>query len=415
MVNPSIPDESGKEGFVLDLRMRGPLAPFAPGFSANLKEQGYSRSGAWQAMRLLPHVNQWMIETGVELDGLTSEVAAGFVEQRRMQGHKHWISPAAMAPLMGYLRRQSAVPEPSPVRVKTAGLDGRLEEYRTYLVTERGLSASTVDTYVQTARVFLSEQPKCGDGESKEPEVSDVAAFVVRQAQRRATGSARSLVGGTRAYLRFLYVTGKISKPLDRAVPAVAHWRLSTLPKALEPSQVKRLLESCAQSTVMGRRDIAILTTFVRLGLRAGEVTALRLSDIDWRSGEITIHGKGTRTDRLPLPADVGQAIVAWLTQGRPASNAPQVFTCLRAPHRGLTRQAVSRLVRRACIRAGLPSVHAHCLRHTAATQMLRAGADLNEIGQVLRHHNLQTTAIYAKVDRASLSGLARPWPGDAR
>lgn len=244
--------------------------------------------------------------------------------------------------------------------------------------------------------------------------MSDVAAFIVRQAKQRSAASAKVFVNGTRAYLRFLHVTGKVSKPLDQAVPAVAHWRLSTLPKALEPSQVKRLLETCDESTVMGRRDLAVLTIFVRLGLRAGEVTALQLSDIDWRHGEITIRGKGSRTDRLPLPADVGQAIVAWLTQGRPASKAPQVFTRLPAPHRGLTRQAVSRLVRRACNRAGLPSVHAHCLRHTAATQMLRAGADLNEIGQVLRHHNLQTTAIYAKVDRISLAELVRPWPGDA-
>jgi integrase/recombinase XerD len=400
---------------MFDARMEGPLAPFASGFYANLKEQGYSPQGAWQAMRLASVVSEWMVAAGMELHDLTSQAVDGFLEQRRMEGHKQWVSPAAMAPLMSYLRRQGAVPEPSPIRPKATGLDGLLEEYRMYLVTERALSLSTVDMYVHTARVFVSEQRKCNDGDSKEPGVRDIAAFVARQSRQRAPASAKVVVNGTRAYLRFLYVTGKISKPLHQAVPAVAQWRLDTLPKALEPSQVKRLLESCDQSTVMGRRNLAILTMLVRLGLRAGEVAALKLSDMDWRSGEITIHGKAGRTDRLPLPADVGQTIVAWLTQGRPASKAPQVFTCLRAPHRGLTREAVSRLVQRACIRAGLPSVHVHCLRHTAATQMLRAGADLNEIGQVLRHHNLQTTAIYAKVDRASLAGLVRPWPGDAR
>jgi integrase/recombinase XerD len=400
---------------MLATRMSGPLAPFASGFHADLEEQGYTPTGAWQAMQLASLVSEWMVAAGMELHELTSEAVNGFLAQRRMQGHKHWVSPAAMAPLMSYLRRQGAVSEPSPVGPKGTGRDHLLEEYRTYLVAERGLSSSTVDMYVHTARVFVSEQPKCGDGDFKEPGVSDIVAFVARQSRQRAAASGKVVVSGTRAYLRFLHVMGRISKPLHQAVPAVAQWRLNTLPKALEPNQVKRLLENCDQSTMMGRRNLAILTTLVRLGLRAGEVAALQLSDLDWRSGEITIHGKAGRTDRLPLPADVGQVIVAWLTQGRPANKAPQVFTSLRAPHRGLTRQAVSRLVQRACIRSGLPSVHVHCLRHTAASQMLQAGADLNEIGQVLRHHNLQTTAIYAKVDRSSLAGLVRPWPGDAR
>ena len=195
-------------------------------------------------------------------------------------------------------------------------------------------------------------------------------------------------------------------------VLGVASWRLSTLPKALEPSEVDRLLTSCDQQTPVGRRDRAILTILVRLGLRAGEVAALRLCDIDWRCGEIVTHGKANRTERLPLPSDVGQALVSWLLEGRPAGNSPHVFTRVHAPHRGLTTNGVSDVVRAACVRAGLPPMHAHRLRHTAATQMLRAGADLAEIGQVLRHRSLLATAIYAKVDRASLSALARPWPG---
>ena len=393
-------------------RMRGPLAPFAAGFYANLKEQGYAPSYAEKAMYLVSLVNRWMIATRLETHDLTAEAVGGFVEQRRAQGHKVWVSPDAMVPLMSYLRGRGAVPDPLPA---PATAIGPLEEYRAYLVAERGLAPSTVDIYVCTARVFLSEQPTGGDGDSKELRASDIATFVVRHAQQRAAASAKVFVNGTRAYLRFLHVTGKISKPLDQAVPAVAHWRLSTLPKALEPRQVKRLLESCDQSSVVGRRDFAILTTLVRLGLRAGEVAALRLSDIDWRRGEVTIHGKASHIERLPLPADVGQAMVVWLTQGRPASNTPWVYTRLHAPHRGLTSQGVSGLVRRASIRAGLPPVHAHSLRHTAATQMLRTGADLVEVGQVLRHHSLLATSIYARVDRTSLAELAKSWPGEAQ
>ena len=187
-------------------------------------------------------------------------------------------------------------------------------------------------------------------------------------------------------------------------MPSVASWRLASLAKALDAASVARLLASCDRRTRVGRRDYAILTVLSRLGLRAGEVAALQLGDVDWRAGEVLIRGKGSRHERLPLPADVGEALAGWLARGHPRCESAFVFTRLRAPHGGLSASAVSQIVRRACQRAGLPVVGAHRLRHTAATEMLRAGGSLTEVGQVLRHRGRDVTSIYAKVDRLALA-----------
>jgi site-specific recombinase XerD len=199
-------------------------------------------------------------------------------------------------------------------------------------------------------------------------------------------------------------------------VPAVATWRLSGLPKTLEPSQVAALLAGCDWSTPVGRRDFAMLTLLSRLGLRAGEVAALRLKDIDWRAGEVTVRGKGGRAERLPLPADCGEALASYLTGGRPEplDAAREVFLRALAPHSDLTAGGVSQAVFSAGKRAGIGPVYAHRLRHSAATGLLAAGASLSEIGQVLRHRRLLSSAIYAKTDTEALRTLARPWPGGA-
>jgi integrase len=220
------------------------------------------------------------------------------------------------------------------------------------------------------------------------------------------------MVTRLRALLRFLHVEGEIDHALADGVPSVAGWRLAGLVRALDSRSVARLLASCDRRTRVGRRDFTIIILLSRLGLRAGEVAALELVDIDWRAGEIMIRGKGSRQERLPLPADVGEALASWLERGRPRRGSVFVFTRLRAPYVALSSGAVSQLVRRASVRAGLPAVGAHRLRHTAATEMLRAGGSLTEVGQVLRHRGLDVTSIYAKVDRLALAQVVQPWPG---
>jgi site-specific recombinase XerD len=246
-------------------------------------------------------------------------------------------------------------------------------------------------------------------------DAGDVSRFVTRQCRRLSVRSAERLVNGMRSFLRFALAEGLITAPLASAVPSVARWSGAGLPRGLAPAQVAALLASCDRRRATGRRDYAILVLLGRLGLRAAEVAALRLDDIDWRSGEIVVRGKGRTEERLPLPSDVGEAIAAYLRRGRPQRPEREVFLRASAPLRGLAPEGVSEVVRAASERAGLGSFGAHRLRHTAGTEMLRAGASLSEVAQVLRHRSVATTAIYAKVDHLALRELAMPWPGSER
>jgi integrase/recombinase XerD len=240
----------------------------------------------------------------------------------------------------------------------------------------------------------------------------DITAFVVAEVPGRRMGSAKLAVTTLRSLLGFLHVSGIIPRSLAPTVPSVAGSRLAGLPKALEVGQAQQLLATCDRSTAVGRRDFAILTMLVRLGLRSGEITALELDDVDWRGAEIVVRGKGNRDERLPLPVDIGRAVAAYLRGSRPISESRRLFLRVRAPHRPLSSSGVFAIVIGAARKAGLPPMGAHRLRHTAATELLRAGAPLAEIGQVLRHRSLLSTAIYAKVDRVALRQIARPWPG---
>jgi integrase/recombinase XerD len=281
-------------------------------------------------------------------------------------------------------------------------------------VSERGLGAATAEAYACFARPFAESRLAPGGPGLDGLTAADVTAFVVASCPGMAKGSAKMTVTALRSLLGWLHVDGVLSQSLAWAVPPVAAWRLARLPQPLEPGQVRAMLDSCDRSSANGRRDLAMLTLLARLGLRAGEVAGLRLDDIDWRAGEITVQGKGRRSERLPLPADAGEPVAAYLRAGRPrpAGGERQVFLRVKAPRHALTSGGVTQAVSAAARRAGLGTVHAHRLRHSAATGMLRAGAGLPEIGQVLRHRRLASTAIYAKTDIAALRALARPWPG---
>lgn len=298
-------------------------------------------------------------------------------------------------------------------RVSTGDrVDVLVDQFRIWLAEERGLSPATVCCYGKQARMFLRQLPKPLEPVLAQLGPGQVTSLVLDYCRGRNTLSAQAMVTSVRALLRFLHVAGKVPVPLAAAVPAVAGWRLASLPRGLDPAVVQRLLDSCNRDTVVGRRDYAILTMLARLGLRGAEVAGLRLDDLDWHGGEITVRGKGNRIDRLPMPFDVGEALVDYLTKDRPACDAATVFCTIYAPHHRLSTAAIRLTMRRACHRVGLPPVGAHRLRHTLATEMLRAGASLPEVGQVLRHRSLLSTSIYAKVDDNALRVLARPWPG---
>jgi site-specific recombinase XerD len=362
-------------------------------------------------MRLMAHVSRWLAERGGEPSALTPQAVEQFLDARRV-GYVRLTSRRALVPLLDYLRGLGVMPEPDPPIVDTP-VERLVAGYRDWLVRERGLAAGSVRLRERVARLFLSERSEPIDLALQRLQPAEVTAFVAAQCRsgRRGVSSAKTLTSGLRSLLGFLHVTGWVPVPLAQAVPSVAGWRLGSLPRALEPEQVARLLASCEPATPVGCRDLAILTLLSRLGLRAFEVAGLSLDDIDWRASELTVGGKGSRTERLPLPHDVGETLVGYLCAGRPPASCRAVFVRARAPHGAISAAAVRSVVHHACDRAGVPRVGAHRLRHTVATEMLRAGAPPAQIAQVLRHASLASTAIYAKVDRVALRTLARPWP----
>lgn len=395
------------------VRVTGSLQPYAYGFGEQLTELGYTRLSAADQLRLMAHLSRWLTSRGLGAGQLTPQRAEQFLRARRCAGYTSRRSQRALMPLLDYLRGQGAAPQPVPPPACTP-VQRMAGEYHIYLVHERGLAAGTIRRYERDAGLFLTEYLARDDCDFRALTPGEVTDFVLRECRRRGPGSAKNLVASLRSLLRFCYLQGHTTRQLAAAVPAVAGWRGGALPRGAETGQVSRLLRSCDRRTAMGRRDYAILVLLSRLGLRIGEVAALALDDVDWRHGEIVIRGKGHRQERLPLPVDAGQALAGYLSRGRPALANRRLFLRVLAPWDGLSPTGIATVVWRACDRAGLPRVGAHRLRHSAATQMLRAGAGLPEVAQVLRHTSLATTAIYAKVDRAALRSLAQPWPGGA-
>ena len=283
-------------------------------------------------------------------------------------------------------------------------------DYRSWLVTERAMAANTIAYYVRAARLLLSELE---GRDLAELTLGEVSGFMVRHSRRVGVGSAKKLATGLRSFLGYVYLRGFSDRQLAQAVPAPPSPHGAGLPRWLSSPELVALLAASDETSEVVRRDHAILVMLVRLGLRAAEVAGLSLDDIDWRAGEITVSGKGARTERLPLPVDVGEAVVAYLEHSRPKTCCRALF--LRADAgAGLSAGSVADVVRRACVRAGMSPVGPHRLRHSAATAMLRAGASLDEVGQVLRQRDAAVTAHYAKVDFVALRQLAAPWPGDA-
>jgi site-specific recombinase XerD len=390
------------------------LGAYIASYRSKLIEAGYTPGSVRGKLKELGQLGRWMSGMAFEAGELDESRVEEFLADRRAGGQRRVPTLASFVLLLELLRDQGVVAdrELQPL----TPLDVVVERYRSWLFEVRGLAPATVLRYENCARRFLQGRSwNGGEVDVAGLTGSDVSAFLLGECARVTVGAAKGRVAELRSLLRFLYVEGLTPLSLAASVPPVAGWRDTALPQSLIVEDIQALLNSCDRSRPGGIRDFAILTLVARLGLRSIEVARMELGDIDWRAGELVVRGKARRQDRLPLPVDVGEALAAYLVEGRPAHGDNHVFLTSRAPHRAIRPDLVSDTVRRACRRAGLSPVGAHRLRHTLATTMLGNGAALVEISQVLRPRDLATTAVYAKVDVGSLRHVAQPWPGDGR
>jgi site-specific recombinase XerD len=394
------------------VRWSGPLEPFAAGFDVELARLGYTPAGTRRKLEAVAHLSYWLAERGMTADDIGTETIGEFVTARRAAGYGSQLTGRSLAWMLDYLRGPGAVRPTAPG--PAAGAGQLLERFGAFLTDERGLAAKTRGAHLDSARRFLAAVGRAGENGPPVSTLtaSDVTAFLAGMARIQAPGTMQNTASMLRTFLTWLYAEGLITAPLARTVPGAYRRRRIRMPALVTEAEAAALLAACDRTTAQGLRDYAIVLALKRMGLRSGEIAALTLEDVAWRSGIVVISGKGGRRDQLPLPRDVAEAIIAYLRDGRAAAALDRrLFVRSVAPHRGLTGYGVGHAVARAARRAGLDRVRPHQLRYLAATAMQAAGAPLAEIGQVLRHEDERTTSLYAKVDVAALRPLAPPWP----
>jgi site-specific recombinase XerD len=395
---------------------QGPLNSIIPAYAAFLSRQGFSEQSARQQMLFLADLNRWLHKKRLAIPDLTTPTIQRYLRSRHRHLRPRRDDAAILNRLVHLLQTQGLLPQ-NTARLPYNPHQHIDNDFDRYLSEERGLSKATRINYRPFVQKFLSAQFGNKSECLSDLKANDVIRFIRTQAPQLHPKRAGLMVSALRSFLRFLRHRGDITIDLAACVPPIANWKFSTLPKFLQPEQVQRVLKQCDRNTAKGRRDYAILLLLARLGLRACEIVALTLDDIDWQTGQISIQGKANRTAVLPLPTDVGQAIAAYLKNDRPACSTRRVFICMRAPRRGFANSiAISTIVARSLKKAGIDAPHtgAHLFRHSLATQMLRQGATLSDIALLLRHQSLNTTTLYAKVDLTALHALAQPWPGGA-
>jgi site-specific recombinase XerD len=392
----------------------GPLASHLDAYLKRIEREGFLPSSVPMQMYAIARFSNWLQTWQLGLHQVDEAAVERFLQRDPGVVHSGESAPLhrflAMLREIGLTAAKPAEPRNCQQRF--------VDQYRHYLRQERGLAETTLPNYVPFAEQFLSYRFGPSDMNLSELTARDVTKFIQDRAQQLSSGRAKLLVTALRSFLRYLRHQGEISVDLAGCVPPVAIWSRSTVPKFLPAGTVQRVLDHCERDTADGKRNYAVLLLLARLGLRACEIVALSLNDIDWDNGRITIRCKGGRWAQLPIPADVGEAIAIYLRSGRPRCLCRRVFLRHRAPIRGFAHSiTVSTIVRRALIHAGIDSTRkgAHLFRHTLATDLLRQGASLDEIGELLRHRSPNTTAVYAKVDLTALRSLALPWPGGVR
>lgn len=379
-------------------------------FATSLIDEGYADMTIRSKLSLLAGLGRWLKRRGLPATKLDEQHITAFVKGKGVlrRGDRKTLKQ-----FLDHLRDRDVVPAPKLVAQKSPLVD-ILGRYEKHLRSERGLVTATIINYRSPVQKLLAERFRNRPLLLRSLKGCDISKFILRHAPSMSVRRAQLMTTALRSFFRFLFQHGELQTDLAASVPTVADWRLSAVPKYLTPEEVDRLLKACDRRTPSGRRDYAILLLLARLGFRAGEVVALQLEDIDWRAGEIIVRGKGLLHDRMPLPPDVGKALTTYLRHDRPACQTRRVFVCMRAPRRGFAGPGtLTTVVHRALARADLhpPFRGSHLLRHSLATSMLRSGATMQEIGEVLRHRLPSTTEIYAKVDFEGLRSLAHPWP----
>jgi site-specific recombinase XerD len=368
--------------------------------------------------RIVAFFSRWLKQNRVQLHDVSTEHAIRFLRYRAQKRRPYLGDPAALRRVIDFLRRQNVIPAQNTAPQPMTPIEHCVQTFEQYLREERGLARATIINYVPFIRDFLRD--RFGDRQVKLSCLfaGDVVRFVQRQARRLHLKRAKLMTTALRSLLRYVRYRGDVTLDLAAAVPIAANWSMTSIPRAIASDQVRHLLTSIDRRTAIGRRDYAILILLARLGLRSGEVAFLELDDLDWNTGQLRLHGKGGQRSDLPLPAEAGEAIAAYLRRGRPPSASRRVFLRAKAPVRGFRgASGVGSIVRHSLKRAGVkaPTFGAHQFRHGLATEMLRQGASLADIGEVLGHRHPQTTKIYTKVDVKALRTLALPWPGGAR
>ncbi len=403
---------------VLSQPPTGPLAVHIGSFAEWAREHGYARYSRYRKILLATCFSRWLGRQTMTLRGVSSKDASRYLQVRARRVKRHRDDAPALRQLLNFLRREGVI---APERIAIPRLtpaERWAQAYAAYLRDARALARSTIVNYVPFIRGFLTDRFGRGPVKLSRLCARDVVRFVQQQAPRLHLKRAKLLTTALRSFLRHARHRGDITLDLAAAIPPVANWSMSSIPRAIPADAIRQLLASINRQTARGRRDYAIVLLLARLGLRASEVASLELDDLDWDAGQLTVHGKRGLRATLPLPAEVGAAIAAYLRDGRPRSTSRRVFLRSKAPIRGFLSQcAVGSIVRHRLQRTGIqaPTTGAHQFRHALATEMLRHGASLTEIGEILRHRSPETTAIYAKVDLDALRTLALPWPGGAR
>lgn len=398
-------------------RMRATcIGPYIDDFSLALAEAGYSPSTIRGYLRAADHVGRWADRSRVALATWDDDILARFGRHLRrckcIKSNKGVFGDAVAGVrlLLAHLRARGVIAAAIPVLTMSRH-PPISDRFAAWMLRHRGVAPGTTTRYQRVLQPFLGELGE----DPKQYTVAAIRGYVINQLGAVGRGETRDAVTALRAFLRFLVAEGRVHSGIQHCVPTVPQWRLSSLPRYLEAPDVERVVKSCDLTTGHGLRDRAILLLLARLGLRAGDVLRMTLDDLDWRGGTLRVRGKGRRKARLPLPQDVGDAILEYIERGRPRASIDQLFLTTNAPRRPFASSAgISDLVRAALARAGIqdpPSRGAHLLRHSAATAMLRAGGSLDTIASVLRHRSPQTTAYYAKVDIAMLQQVAQPWP----